>query len=151
LRSRRSVAAPDLSVIVVTHDGAERALATLASARDATGDIVAEWHVVDSGSTDGTPAAIEQRFPEIALTRLQNVGFAAGNNVALREARGRYVLFLNPDIEIVAGTFADLVAALDARPQVGAASVVQTWPDGTLQRTIRRFPTPVRQLGEALQ
>ena len=59
-------------------------------------------------------------IPEIALTRLQNVGFAAGNNVALREARGRYVLFLNPDIEIVAGTFADLVAALDVRPRGGS-------------------------------
>ena len=137
-------------MIVVTHGGCERALATLASARASTGGAAVEWLVVDSGSTDGTPTAVERRFPDIDVMRLPNVGFAAANNAALPHARGRYVLLLNPDIEIVAGTLADLVAALDERPQVGAASVVQTWPDGGLQRTIRRFPTPARQLGEAL-
>ena len=44
----------------------------------------------------------------------------------------RYVLFLNPDTEIVDGTFADLVGALDARPEVGLAGVRQLTADGTL-------------------
>ena len=53
----------------------------------------------------------------------------------------RYVLFLNPDTEIVDGTFGDLVAALDARPEVGMAGVKQLTADGTLWPTIRRFPS----------
>ena len=77
------------------------------------------------------------------------MGFAAGNNVALPKARGRYVLLLNPDIEFLTGTLEDLVNAMDTRPEVGVASTVQLWPDGRLQHTIRRFPSPARQAGEA--
>jgi GT2 family glycosyltransferase len=141
---------PDVSIVVVTHEGRERALATFHSMRAALGDVEAEWLVVDSGSTDGTPDAIEAAFPDLRVTRAPNVGFAAANNMAIPAARGRYVLLLNPDIEVVDGTLAELVGALDARPDVGAASVVQLWPNGRLQHTIRRFPSPARQLGEAL-
>jgi GT2 family glycosyltransferase len=96
--------------VVVTHDGRELALATLRSATQAVGELAVEWHVVDSGSTDGTPEAIERRWPGMSLTRLANVGFAAASNVALRTACGRYVVLLNPDVEIVSGTFAALSA-----------------------------------------
>jgi GT2 family glycosyltransferase/peptidoglycan/xylan/chitin deacetylase (PgdA/CDA1 family) len=141
---------PDLSVIVVTHNGREKALATLASAQAAQGWIDAEWFVVDSGSTDGTPDALEDTFPTVRVLRRENRGFAAANNVALEMARGRYVLLLNPDVEFAAGNLAELVAAMDARPRTGIASVIQTDPDGSLQASIRRFPSALRSLGEAL-
>jgi len=141
---------PDLSVIVVTHQGREMALRVLRTALAAAGAIDVEWLVVDSGSTDGTPDAIESALPGITVIRRPNIGFAAGNNVALSAARGRYVLLLNPDIEIVDGSLADLVAAMDERPQVGIASATTFYPDGVLQMSIRRFPSPMRQLGEAL-
>jgi len=80
---------PDLSVIVVTHNGRGKAIETLASAQAAQGWIDAEWFVVDSGSTDGTPDAIEQSFPTVRVLRRENRGFAAANNVALELARGR--------------------------------------------------------------
>jgi N-acetylglucosaminyl-diphospho-decaprenol L-rhamnosyltransferase len=143
-------ARPDLSVIVVTHNRAELALATLASARAAAEGVEAQWLVVDSGSTDDAPAAIERRFPDVRVLRCENVGFAAANNVALPLARGRYVLLLNPDVEIASGTFAQLLAALDARPRVGIASVIQQGADAELQLSIRRYPSPLRSLGEAL-
>jgi N-acetylglucosaminyl-diphospho-decaprenol L-rhamnosyltransferase len=143
-------ARPDLSVIVVTHQGRDLVLQILRTALAATGPITAEWLVVDSGSTDGTPDAIEHELPQVRVIRRPNIGFAAGNNVALREARGRYVLLLNPDIEIVEGTLAELVAAMDDRPGVGITSSVTHYPDGALQASIRRFPSPTRQLGEAL-
>ena len=110
---------PDLSVIVVTHGGMDLALTTLRSARSARGPIDVEWLVVDSGSTDGTPDAIEREFPDMDVVRGPNVGFAAGNNQALRRARGRYVLLLNPDVELLKGTLADVVSALDERPGGG--------------------------------
>jgi GT2 family glycosyltransferase len=154
LRDSRSSGAmsyrPDLSVIVVTYNGRRLALATLRSARAALGGIRAEWLVVDNGSTDGTPETIERAFDDVDVRRAANHGFAAGNNVALPRARGRYVLLLNPDVEIERGTFADLVAALDKRPEVGVASVLQLGPDGRLLPSIRRLPTPARDLGEAL-
>jgi GT2 family glycosyltransferase len=140
---------PDLSVIVVTHNGRDLALATLRSALAATGGATCQWLVVDNGSTDGTPDAVEREFPEVRVFRATNRGFAAGNNVALPHARGRYVLLLNPDVEIEHGTFADLVAALDIRPDVGVASVLQHATDGTLLASVRRFPTVTRNVAEA--
>jgi GT2 family glycosyltransferase len=143
-------ARPELSIVVVSHQGRDRVLQILHAAHAATGPIDVEWHVVDSGSTDGTPEAVEREFPHIAVDRQPNIGFAAGNNRAFARARGRYVLLLNPDMEIVAGTLADLVAEMDAHPAVGIGSVITHYPDGELHETIRRFPSPVRQLGEAL-
>jgi GT2 family glycosyltransferase len=144
------VSVPDLSVVVVTYNGRELALETLRSARASAGSISVEWLVADSGSTDETPDAIEREMPEVRVFRCSNLGFAHGNNVALRAARGRYVLLMNPDVEIQRGTLAQLVASLDDRPDVGAASVVQRGADGTLLPSIRRFPSPARDLGEAL-
>lgn len=135
---------------MVTHQGRDLALRALCAARDRAGSARTEWIVVDSGSTDGTPAAIEAAHPDTVVLRRANVGFAAANNVGMRVARGRYLLLLNPDMEIVSGTLGDLVAALDARPEVGVASVRVFLPDGELQPTIKRFPSPGRQLGEAL-
>jgi N-acetylglucosaminyl-diphospho-decaprenol L-rhamnosyltransferase len=86
----------------------------------------------------------------VRVIRGENRGFAAGNNVGLRLARGRYVLLLNPDVEVTHGTLTDLVQAMDERPDVGLASVIQRAADGSLQPSIRRFPSFFRDVGEAL-
>lgn len=145
-----SAGVPDLSVVVVTHNGREMALRTLRSARAAVGDVAAEWIVVDSTSADGTPEAIEAEFADVEVLRRPNRGFAAGNNAGIERASGRYVLLLNPDVEVREGTLGDLVGALDSRPDVGIASVVQVGSDGRLQYSMRRFPSPLRDLGESL-
>jgi len=141
---------PDLTVIVVTHDRTELALTTLSSARSAAGPIDISWHVIDSGSTEPTADEIEREWPDIHVTRCENVGFAAANNRGLKEARGRYILLLNPDVEIVCGTLSELVSALDGRPSVGMASVTQLTPGGSLEFSIRRDPNPWRLLAEAV-
>ncbi|HTR73912.1 MAG TPA: glycosyltransferase family 2 protein [Solirubrobacterales bacterium] len=141
---------PDLSIVVVTHEGRELALRTLRSAHAALGPIRAEWFVVDAESTDGVADAIEAEFDDVRVLRRPNQGFAASNNVGLRLAQGRYVLLLNPDVEVCEGTLAELVATMDARPWRGMASVVQRGPGGEFQPSVRRFPSPARSLGEAL-
>ena len=141
---------PDLTVIVVTHNRAELALTTLRSAHSAIRALAVQWIVVDSGSTDGTPELIQAAYTDVKILRERNVGFAAANNRGLELARGRYVLLLNPDVETVSGTFDELLATLDARPEIGVASVVQRATDGRLQHSIRRFPSAWLSLGEAL-
>ncbi len=143
-------ARPDLSVIIVTHNRPALALRTISSARAAAGDIDVRWHVVDSGSSEPVADMIEARWPDIHVQRAGNAGFAAANNRALAHARGRYVLLLNPDVEVVHGTLAELVRTLDSRPRVGMASVIQQASDGSLQHSIRRDPSPWRALAEAL-
>jgi hypothetical protein len=145
-----SAPAPDLSVVMVTYNGREMALGTLRSAHASVGELSVEWIVVDSGSSDGTDEAVREAFPAATVISGENRGFAAGNNVGLGLARGRYVLLLNPDVEIERGTFAELVSALDERPAVGLVSVVQKGADGALQPSIRRFPSVRRDLGESL-
>jgi len=141
---------PDLSVVIVTHNGRELALSTIAAAQAAARDLRVQWLVVDSGSTDGTPDAIEASWPSIAVLRRDNEGFAAANNAALTSARGRWIVLLNPDAEVAEGSFVELVTALDARPAVGIASVVQQDSEGRAQVTLRRFPSVLRQLAEAV-
>jgi N-acetylglucosaminyl-diphospho-decaprenol L-rhamnosyltransferase len=141
---------PDLSVIVVTHGRPELALSTLRCAHAAATGLEVQWLVVDSGSTDDTPDRIERAFPHVSVLRRENVGFAGANNSALALADGRYVLLLNPDVDIVSGTLQELLAALDTRPEVGIASVIQQGADEQLQFSIRHYPSALRAFGEAL-
>ena len=101
-------------------------------------------------STDGTRELVEGEFPEARVVTCDNYGFGHANNRALLTTNARYVVFLNPDTEIREGSFADLVARMDASPGLGLAGVKQITPDGRLFPTIRRFPNAVRALFQAL-
>lgn len=111
---------PAASAIVVNHDGlgyVEEAVRSLLD-QDAPG---IEVLVVDNGSSDGSDAAVERRFGHaVRLIRAgRNLGFGAGNNLAIRQARGRHVLLLNSDA-VAAPSFArEMIAAADADPRVG--------------------------------
>lgn len=139
----------DLSIIIVSTNEAhwlEPALSTVfARAGTATLDVV----VVDNGSTDGTRELVESKFPQARVVDSVNHGFAHANNRGAMTSDARYVLFLNPDTEIVDGTFGALVDAMDERPEVGLAGVRQLTADGNLWPTIRYFPGPGRALFQA--
>ena len=111
---------PDASAIVVNYNGKEYVLEAVQSLLDQDAPGV-EVLVVDNGSTDGSDAALERRFGgAIRLLRAgRNTGFGAGNNLAIRQARGRHLLLLNSDA-VAAPSFArEMVAAADADPRVG--------------------------------
>jgi GT2 family glycosyltransferase len=139
----------DLAIIIVSTNEArwlEPCLSTVfAHAGDASLDVV----VVDNNSTDGTRELVETRFPEARVVDSVNRGFGHANNRGAVTCDARYVLFLNPDTEIVEGTFGNLIATLDERPEVGLAGVRQITADGELWPTIRRFPSVSRSLGQA--
>ncbi len=114
------------------------------------GPLRAEVIVVDSASTDGTPAMIAERFPWVhLLAQRENIGFTRGNNLALAGARGRHLLLLNPDTIVHGDALPALVAYLDAHPQVGIAGPRVLNADGTTQSTRRRFPTPLTAFFES--
>ena len=106
--------------------------------------------IADNESTDGTRELVEREFPPARVVTCENRGFAHANNRGALTTDSRYVLFLNPDTEILEGTFEELVNALDARPGVGLVGVKQVDAQGRLAPTIRRFPNALRALGEAL-
>jgi N-acetylglucosaminyl-diphospho-decaprenol L-rhamnosyltransferase len=107
----------------------------------------AEVWVVDNASADGTPEMVAQSFPAVRLVASQeNLGFAAGNNLALREIASRksqipeHIWLLNPDTEVLPGATAALLTALEAHPQVGVAGAKLLYADGSLQQSAFRFP-----------
>lgn len=140
----------ELAVIVVSTNEAhwiEPCLRTVFRHADGVDlDVV----VADNDSTDGTDELVASRFPAARVVRCRNRGFGHANNRALTTCDARYVLFLNPDTEIVAGSLAELVRLMEERPGVGLAGCRQLLPDGVLFPTIRRFPSPLRAFGEAL-
>lgn len=139
----------DLAIIVVSHNDADWLAPCLSSVLAARGEAAIDVVVADNGS-DAAADRVEREFPGVRVLRLENRGFGHANNEGLRTVDARYVLFLNPDTEVVEGTFSQLLAALDERPGVGAAGVRQVGPDGALHLSIRRFPNALRALGEAL-
>jgi len=140
----------DLAIVVVSANSARWLQPCLSTVFDRAGEATLQAIVVDNASTDGTRELVESRFPRARLVSSPNRGFAYGNNRGLELARARYVLLLNPDTEVIDGTFGELVAQLDARPEIGAVGVRQVKPDGTLCPTIHHFPSLCRAFGEAL-
>jgi GT2 family glycosyltransferase len=139
----------DVCVIIVSHNGKrwlDGALSSLFAGADGVDlDVV----VVDNG-TDDAAAYVEERFPAARTLRCENRGFGHANNRGLETAEARYVLFLNPDTEVLSGSLGELVAALDRRPGTGLAGVRQVDSHGALAPSIRRFPSTANMLAEAL-
>jgi GT2 family glycosyltransferase len=134
-----------LSVVLLSYNTRELTEQALRSVLAAVEDVEAEVFVVDNASVDGSADMVEEKFPQVHLLRNEcNTGFAAGNNVALREVQGRYVLLLNTDTIVRRDTFKYLISFMEEHPQVGAVGCKILNPDGTLQLDSRRgFPTPI--------
>jgi GT2 family glycosyltransferase len=140
----------DLAIIIVSTNEAHWLRPCLTTVFDHAGDISLDVVVADNESTDGTRELVESEFPGARVVACENHGFSHANNRGWLTCDARYALFLNPDTEILEGSFGELVAAMDARPTVGLAGVKQVTADGKLFPTIRRFPNALRMLGEAL-
>ncbi|HMI99798.1 MAG TPA: glycosyltransferase family 2 protein [Gaiellaceae bacterium] len=130
----------ELSAIVVTYNAAPWIERSLESLRGTGAEVI----VVDNGSTDGTPELVRERFPEARIIEQANRGFGAGNNTGMRAASGRYFLLLNPDAWLTEGALEHLVSFADEHPEAGVIGPRLLNPDGSLQRSVRGYPTPWR-------
>ncbi|MBU0490771.1 MAG: glycosyltransferase family 2 protein [Chloroflexi bacterium] len=110
---------PAISVVILNWNGRELLLTCLASLEKQT---FGDWEliVVDNASADGSPELVRERFPRARLVLLdRNYGFCAGNNRGTATAQGRYIVFLNNDIEADPGFLQALFDAIEAHPDVG--------------------------------
>ncbi|PJA73205.1 hypothetical protein CO151_14545 [bacterium CG_4_9_14_3_um_filter_65_15] len=92
--------------------------------------------VVDNGSTDGTTEWLREQQEAKRLRSVlsgENLGFADGCNAGAAVARGKYLLFLNNDMEVKPSWLDPLVTTLDHDPQVGVVGAKLLFPDGTIQ------------------
>ncbi len=105
--------------------------------------------VVDNASSDGSAEAVRAHFPRVRLiANTENLGYAHGNNQAMRAATGAYILLLNPDVLVPPHSLTRAVAFMEQHPDAGAMGVRQVHPDGRLQRSVRGFPSPASILWE---
>jgi N-acetylglucosaminyl-diphospho-decaprenol L-rhamnosyltransferase len=139
----------DIAIITVSTSEAHWLRPCLSTVFARMGEVSSDVVVVDNESRDGTAEVVATEFPDARIVASRNHGFSHANNRGLMTCDARYVLFLNPDTEIIDGTFEELVRAMDARPTVGLIGVRQMTPDGRVDKTIRRFPNALRALGEA--
>ncbi len=142
----------ELAVVVVTWNVRDLALQTLSSlyADLHTHGPSAKVYVVDCASTDGTQQAIAQGFPQAKLlTSDNNLGFAGGNNLALRHIGfgkpqatqlPNAVYFLNPDTFTQSGATRTLYDTLMATPRVGLVGAQLAYGDGSFQHGAFQFP-----------
>jgi GT2 family glycosyltransferase len=80
-------------------------------------------YVVDNGSKDGSAEFMEASYPEVRVVRnSENLGFAEGMNVGIREAKGEYIVSLNNDHETAPNWLAEIVKQMDKHPQMGSAA-----------------------------
>lgn len=102
-----------------------------------------EYFLVDNGG-DGTADMVRDLFPWVNVIEPgKNLGFAAANNLAFREAKGEYVMLINPDLTIFQGQMEALIEHIESHPEVGAAGPWLMNPSGARQETCTRFPTPM--------
>jgi GT2 family glycosyltransferase len=132
-----------LSVIMVTYGAREMALRSLESLERETPRLASEVLVVDNGSPDGLAGEIAARFPQYRVfAQPGNLGFAGACNLAADFARGRYLLFLNPDTIVLDRAIDRLLDFARLRPDAGIWGGRTLFGDGTVNPTCcRRRPS----------
>lgn len=133
-----------LSIVIVNYNVAYFLEHCLYSVRNACKRIDAEVFVVDNNSVDNSISMLKEKFPDVILiANKDNVGFSKANNQAIRQAKGEYVLILNPDTVVEEDTFEKCIEFMDSHPECGALGVKMIDGSGKfLKESKRGFPSP---------
>ncbi len=130
---------PDVSISLVNTNSRDLLLACLESLQGVDAEVV----VLDNASEDGSAAAVRERFPQVRLIEQRHrAGFGANHNTVIRATTGRYVYILNEDTTSSDWGVERMAAHLDANPRVAVLAPRLEYPDGMLQDSAWRFPTP---------
>lgn|SRR5258708_6686743 len=143
----------DLSIIILNYNTKKITLEAIASIEQHYPKEVAsgEYEVIvcDNASPDGSLQAFKEYKKKTKIKTFHvvdnggNIGFAAGNNKGVPLAKGRYVLFLNPDTVMYPKTLTTMVKFMNEHPEAGAATCKVEIPDGGIDEASHRgFPTP---------
>jgi len=132
-----------LSVIIVNYNVKYFLEQCLCSVKKAIADIDAEVIIVDNHSADGSVEYLQPAFPFTFIRNEENIGFARANNQGLRMAKGKYLLFLNPDTLVPEDCFKSCISFMESNKDAGALGTKMIDGSGRfLKESKRAFPTP---------
>jgi len=133
-----------LSIVIVNYNVCYFLEQCLRSVENAIKGIEAEVFIVDNNSVDGSVEMVKEKFNHFTLIESgANLGFSKGNNLAIKQAKGEYVLLLNPDTFVEEGTLKKCCDFMDNHPKGGGLGVYMVDGGGNfLPESKRGLPTP---------
>jgi GT2 family glycosyltransferase len=139
----------DLSIITVTWNSEDKIIKQIESVKKHADNIKFEQIIVDNGSKDKSLEVIKNYISKNNIKNIkvidakQNLGFGRANNLAFKQATGKYLLFLNPDMQISDGQLKDVKKYMDENPEVGISSVKLVDQDNNVNKQAlpRKFPS----------
>jgi asparagine synthase (glutamine-hydrolysing) len=133
-------ARPEVSIVIVNWNTRDILRECLASIRRHMASASYETVVVDNASSDGSAEMVAAEFPEMRLLRNEtNTGFGRANNQGMKAARGRWLLLLNSDTELLDASVAELLERVKGQPDLGVAQCRLILPDDRVQQSTGRF------------
>jgi GT2 family glycosyltransferase len=141
----------DVTISIVNTNNRDLLKGCLDTLATSVGRLNCEIIVVDNASTDGSAELVRSHYPHVRLieTRLRD-GYGRCHNRAIREARGRYILILNEDMEMLGCAIQRMVEIACTLPDLGVLGCRILNPDGSLQHSCFKEPTLSSELFEAL-
>jgi GT2 family glycosyltransferase len=131
----------DLSIIIVNWNVKPLLKKCLQSIYDQTTGLDFEIIVIDNASSDQSAQMVAQDFPRVDLIASnENLGFAKANNMGLAHAQGNYILFMNPDMELVENSFKTMHDLMVNNSDISISTCQLVYPDLERQNNIKNNP-----------
>ncbi len=142
----------NVSICIVNWNTKDLLHDCIKSIKEKTSGIDYEIIIVDNASSDGSVEMIRHTFPDCKLIASdQNLGFVKGNNLAIKEASGKYIVYLNPDTTLVTNAITGMHNFLENNREYGAIGCKLIDQNGNIQYTCAAaFPTPFNTLSPLL-
>lgn len=133
----------DISIIILNYRSKGLTKQCLKGIRLLQTSLQIQTIVVDNASNDGTDEMVRDEFSWAEyISSPENKGYAAGNNLGIHKAKGKYLVILNPDVAIFNNSLETLFKYMETHPHVGLCGPKLINPDGSVQASCRTFQTP---------
>lgn len=134
----------DLSIVIVSYNTKDFLIKCIQSIEETGKDFTYEIIVVDNASGDESVELVKEKFKDVILiANKENLGFSKANNVGIKKASGRYILFLNSDTVVYPITLKTMIDFMDSHKDAGASTCRLQMPSGKIDDASHRgFPTP---------
>lgn len=132
----------DLSIIILDFHLKNLIKYCIKNIKETVHDLNYEIIVIDNGSKCGTEEMLKELYPDVRFIQNgENFGFAKGNNIAIKQAKGDYIMIMNPDITVKQNAINNIVDYIKQHPEVGLVGPKLLNPNETLQYTAMKFQT----------